>query len=156
MFSCWNPLLLCCHNESFHQTNACISDSHTFSYNLGCWLTILTLTVCMEKQPSEASSCHSSGLIDEMIRENRSPLQFTHLPYASDLLLASIDTGTRGHQFNVLSKRHPAGIMLMKVHGKCWVLNPPRSHIRTKDLQCNRWEFISRSWSDHPWQLSES
>ena len=39
-----------------------------------------------------------------MIRENRSPQQVTHLPYASDLLLASIDTGTMDCQFNISSE----------------------------------------------------
>ena len=38
--------------------------------------------------------------------------------------LPSIDTGTRGRQLNVLSERHPAGILLMKVLGKFWVLRP--------------------------------
>ena len=38
--------------------------------------------------------------------------------------LPSIETGTRGRQFNISSKRHPAGILLMKVLGKFWILRP--------------------------------
>ena len=39
-------------------------------------------------QPSTASSCCSRGLIEEVIRESRSPQHVTHLPYVWDLLLA--------------------------------------------------------------------
>ena len=39
-------------------------------------------------QPSKASSCRSRGLIDEVIRESRSPQHVTHLPHVWDLLLA--------------------------------------------------------------------
>ena len=34
----------------------------------------------------------------------------------------NIETGTRGRQFNVSSEQHTAGILLMKVLGKFWVL----------------------------------
>ena len=39
-------------------------------------------------QPSKASSCCSRGMIDEVIRESRSPQHVTHLPHVWDLLLA--------------------------------------------------------------------
>ena len=38
-------------------------------------------------QPSKASSCHSWGLIDEVIRVSRSPQHVPHLPYVWDLLV---------------------------------------------------------------------
>ena len=39
-------------------------------------------------QPSKASSCRYRVLIDEVIRESRSPQHVTHLPHVWDLLLA--------------------------------------------------------------------
>ena len=39
-------------------------------------------------QPSKASSCHSRGLINEVVRESRSSQHVTHLPHVWDLLLA--------------------------------------------------------------------
>ena len=45
-------------------------------------------------------------------------------PMCGIFYLPSIDTGTRGCQFNVSSEWHPTGILLMKVLGKFWVLRP--------------------------------
>ena len=45
-------------------------------------------------------------------------------PMCGIFYLPSIDTGTRGRQFNVSSERHPAGILLMKILGKFFVLRP--------------------------------
>ena len=66
---------------------------------------------------------HESLLMSyDEVRESRSPQHVTHLSHVWDLFLAqpwaSIDTGTRGRQFNVSSKQHPARILLMKVFGK--------------------------------------
>ena len=50
--------------------------------------------------------------------------------------LASTDTGTRDHQFNVSSERHPAGILLiLKVLGK---MVSPAPGDRTLQLQSSR------------------
>ena len=73
-------------------------------------------------QPSKASPCHYRGLINEVIRESTTCYTFT--PMCGIFYLPSIDTGIRGRQFNVSSKRHPAGILLLKVLGKFWVLRP--------------------------------
>ena len=45
-------------------------------------------------------------------------------PMCEIFYLPSIDTDTRGRQFKVSYERYPAWILLMKVHGKFWVLHP--------------------------------
>ena len=47
-----------------------------------------SMVLVWKVQPSKASSCHSQGLINVVIRENRSPQHVTHLPHVWDLLLA--------------------------------------------------------------------
>ena len=76
--------------------------------------------------PFEASSCHYRGLIDKVIRESRSSQHFIHIyPTCWIFYLPSIDTVTRGSQFNVLSKQHPAVILLVKVPFEI-LSSPPR------------------------------
>ena len=66
-------------------------------------------------QPSQTSFCTSQRLIYEVMRKNGSP---EHIyPMCGIFYLPSIDTGTRGHQFNISSERHPARIQPMD-HGK--------------------------------------
>ena len=45
-------------------------------------------------------------------------------PMCGVFYLPSIDTGTWDRQFNISSKRHPVGNLLMKVHEKGLVLHP--------------------------------
>ena len=63
----------------------------SFQHGLDCAASVKKNRCCngmiWEVQPSKTSSCHSQGLIDEVIRESRSP-HVTHLPHVWDLLLA--------------------------------------------------------------------
>ena len=66
---------------------------------------------------SQPSSCHSQGLIDEVISESKRLQHVTHLPHAWGLLLAQYRHWYKSHQTNVSSKRHPVKILLMNVSG---------------------------------------
>ena len=44
-------------------------------------------------------------------------------PMCGIFYLPSKDTGTRDHQFNILSEQYTVGILLMKVLEKCLVLH---------------------------------
>ena len=53
------------------------------------WYSIESATLC---------SCHSHGLINEVIRESRSPQHVTHLSHVWDLLLAQHRNWCKGAQ----------------------------------------------------------